>query len=175
MASRKAELVPQRIPKRVRYVFDSNEHVNGASEALQKAVGAGDAAILKDKAMVLPGAYNILGQVIGLKSNMTVLDPGEMKKGKLFDGPKMGFISSTEQRTKTLAEVSRLLKDDGGFVVRALETEEMAYWWIFIMFDIEEPAFVLASKGGRYRFVVEIDSFGKIAILDELNNIPKKS
>lgn len=172
MESRVRELVPAAIPPRVRYVFDTNERMNAFAENLRKGLEAGDAALFKDGVMLLPGANKLFGKTLGTgSSNISVSDPADLKNGKFDRGLKMAFLKG-EQIPKLATEVSRALKEDGGFVVRALRTDEMAHWWIYIMFDIEEPAFVVASKEGKHRFVVELNAAGQVVVLDELNHLP---
>jgi hypothetical protein len=49
----------------------------------------------------------------------------------------------------------------------------MQAWWTFIGFDIEEPTFVLETKGGMYRFIVDF-LHGHVFLIDELNALPKQ-
>ena len=69
------------------------------------------------------------------------------------------------------AEMARLLKEDGGFHVRALQTREMARWWCYIGFDIEEPVYVVETEGKHYRFIVTLVD-GAVFAVDELNGLP---
>lgn len=175
MLTRNAELVPEPIPKRVRYMFAANEVVNTAAGIVRKQVEEADASLFKDTIWLQPGAFKLLKKSCKLEdSKMTMSDPSDIKKGNLDAGLKMSMISKPEQRTAIAKEMARMLKEDGGFVVRAMQSKEMAHWWIYIPFDIEEPVFVIASKGGKYRFVVELDQHNKIVILDELNKLPKQ-
>lgn len=69
-------------------------------------------------------------------------------------------------------EISQLLKDDGGFQVRSFTTAEMRKWWVYIAFNIEEPVFVVESKGHKYKFIMGFVNDSSVYVIDELNALP---
>lgn len=175
MAGRKPELIPQAIPRRVRYMFSPNEAVNNAANILGQGLDTGDVKLYGDSVMLQPGGCVVL-KSRGLKSTkqkMSVVDLGDLQKGNLGGGLEMRLLKEKEELAFVAGEISKLLKEDGGFTVRALTSDEMAKWWIFIPFDIEEPALVAASKGEKYKFVFELNERNQAVIVDELNALPK--
>jgi len=177
MAGRKPDLIPQAIPRRVRYMFAPNEVVNAAAEILGRGLDAGDAKMYADSVMLQPGGCKVLkGRGLkNAKGNMSVIDPSNLKKGNLTGGLEMRFLGENEEIDFAAGEIAKLLKEDDGFTVRALTSDEMKKWWIFIPFDIEEPVLVAASKGGKYKFVFELSDRNKAVIVDELNALPKSN
>ena len=59
----------------------------------------------------------------------------------------------------------------GGATVRALNSEEMRKWWVFIPFDIQEPTLLLETKDKKWRFVFGLIN-DQIVVLDEINGLP---
>jgi hypothetical protein len=175
MVDRKPELVPQAIPVRVRYVFAPNATVNTAAEILRKGIENADASLFADSIMLQPGGYKLFKGSCNLgESKIKTIDPTNITKSGIDGGLQMGFVRNKAQILAMSIQISKLLKEDGGFDVRALQSEEMGKWWIFIGFDIEEPVFVLASRNGKYKFVVELNLKNQIAIMDELNALPDR-
>jgi hypothetical protein len=175
MNGRKAELIPGAIPSRVRYMFSVNDTVNNASEILRNGIESLNMSLFKDSLMVQPGAFKQIKEKCALGSagpKSRMIDPADIKKGNLDGGLQMAFVDKRPQLESIAKEMARLLKEDGGLEVRALKTKEMAKWWIYIGWDIEEPVFVVASKGGKFRFIVELNDKNQISILDELNGLP---
>ena len=175
MNGRKTELIPGAIPARVRYTFADNDTVNTASEILGKGIESVDSGLFKDSLMVQSGAFRRLKDKCGLGGKgptARMMDPADLKKGNLDGGLQMAFVHTQLQRESIAKEMARLLKEDGGLQIRALTTKEMEKWWVYIGWDIEEPVFVVASKGEKYRFIVELNSKNQISILDELNALP---
>ena len=85
MAGRRPELIPQGLPRRVRYVFAPNEEVNGAADILRKGLDTGDVKMYGDSVMLQPGGCKVL-KGRGLKSTKgkgktSVIDPSDLKKG----------------------------------------------------------------------------------------------
>lgn len=175
MDDRQPELVPGPIPARVRYMFAPNPTVNSSAAKLRACLEQGSRDLFNGSIMVQPGAFKVFKDRCKLSGGpkMSVVDPSNLKKGDVGGGLSMMFVKKDDQLVSISKEISRLLKEDGGFDIRSLKTEEMTKWWVYIMFDIEEPVFVVASKKGHFRFVVELNAKEQIAILDELNGLPK--
>lgn len=178
MSGRRQELVPGAIPNRVRYMFSPNEVVNRVADILTKGLTSGDANLYADSVWLQPGGWKVLKAKCAIcskdKSKMSVIDPNDLQKGKLEGGLEMKFVRGKDDLAILAKTIAKLLEEDGGFAVRALTTDEMAKWWVYIGFDIEEPVYVAASKGGKYRFILEINDKNTAAIVDELNALPNR-
>ena len=176
MPNRPPELVPGAIPARVRYRVADDATVTRLAAQLQTALAAGDPAIYGDVVMVQPGAWIYLRNDLTLDTKdaatMTMVDPGQAMDQIKNGGGYSGRMLRTPHAIGLLApEVAKLLREDGGFRVRALATAEMTKWWPYIMFDIEEPTYVVETTGGHHHFVVGM-SHDKIFSLDDLDGLP---
>lgn len=175
MADRRSDLVPEALPSRVRYLFSPGTVVDRLADRLGTALSTGDASVFGDVVMVQPGAWSVLKK----RSSLGTADSGELRLIMPDEistlTPETGlagkFLRSREQVVLLAKELCAVLAEDGGFEIRAFTTSEMAKWWIYIGFDIEEPVFVVATKDGKYKFVVGfVDDH--IFIVDELNALP---
>jgi hypothetical protein len=173
MNGRRPELVPQSLPKRVRYRFSEDSVVNRLADRLSAALASGDASLFGDIVMVQPGAWSVLKNrgKIG-KDGMGELQMIDPKQG-LKDGGMAGKFLRTKEEASALSKaICTILAEDGGFQVRSFTTREMAKWWVYIGFDIEEPVFVVETKGGKYKFVIGFVTDDHVFIVDELNALP---
>lgn len=175
MTGRRPELVPGELPPRVRYHFADDSTVNRLADRLESGLRAADASLYGDVVLVQPGAWSHLKSDIILDAkeaaNLSMLDPAKGLSGGL-EGGLQGRVFRSKHATALLSsEVSKRLQENGGFQIRALRMAEMAKWWIYIGFDIEEPTFVVESNGGRYRFVIAFVK-EKVFSIDELNGLP---
>lgn len=176
MAGRRTELIPQALPNRVRYQFSENAEVNRLADRLNVALAAADASIYGNVVMIQPGAWKLLKPrgTVG-KNNageLRMIDPKQGFNAGLESGLAGKFLRSKEDVASLAQELRTMLADDGGFEVRSFTTEEMAKWWVYIGFDIEEPVFVVATKGGRYKFIVAFVKDDHVFVVDELNALP---
>ena len=96
----------------------------------------------------------------------------QLKRGTI----KLGgaFVRDTAELTAVATTLRQLIQSDGGGKVRALHAAEMAKWWVFIAFDIEEPSLVLETTGGKYRFILSFTD-KELFSVDELNALPDPS
>jgi len=176
MPFRPPALVPGAIPARVRYHVADDATVTAAAARLQAALASGDPAIYGPMVMVHPGAWIYVRNDVDLEladaAQLDILDPNRMAQQIQSGGGLVGRIFRTPHAISLLApEIAKLLREDGGFRLRALQSAEMAQWWPYIPFDIEEPTFVAESAGGHHRFVFQF-SHDKILILDDLTGLP---
>lgn len=176
MPNRPPELVPGALPARVRYRVADDITVAHDAALLKAALESGDTAIYGDVVMVQPGAWIYLRNDLTLDlsdaGELTTMAPGQLTQQLTQGGGMKGRFFRTKHAMDLLApEMAKLLREDGGFQVRALKTDEMAKWWTFIAFDIEEPTFVVETKGGHHHFVVGL-VHDKIFILDDLDGLP---
>lgn len=172
---RRKELVPGDLPKRVRYKVADDALVNRLADALAEGLTRGDEGLFSTTVMVQPGAWADLKSTVDLDVKdaafLGMIDPQLLKKSGV-EGSLPGRVFRTPKAITLLAaELHKLIVADGGFSVRALRTDEMKKWWVYIAFDIEEPVFVAETKGGRYRFVIWFAK-ERVFLVDELNALP---
>jgi len=176
MTTRRPELVPQVLPARVRYRFSDNAVVNRLADRLGSALSKGDTSVFGNVVMVQPGAWTIVKSLgpIGKKGTgeLRIIDPKQGFKNGLESGMAGKILRGSEETTRLANTITAIVAEDGGCEIRALTTDEMAKWWVYIGFDIEEPVYVVASKGRRYKFVISFVKDDKIFIVDELNALP---
>ena len=174
MRDRPVHLRPGPLPRRVRYQFKADALVVAAADRVSTLLlgpGPTDGAVLPNNSMSMlgVGAWKHLSRLPALQAIKPIFTRVELGRGVVQ--LETGFLSTPEQRTAVIAEVRRLIADDYGGTLRALRTDEMERWWTFIGFDIEEPTFVIETKGGKYRFVV-MCSDDNLFGFDELNALP---
>jgi len=171
---RPAELRPGKLSPRVRYKPAADKAVISAAATIQARLldpAPGDGRLFSDVVLVNPGAWQYFRNEpdIGHKNSKPVTGQIPTRKKVIrLDGRLLqdaGEIAILEQKLRTL------IQQDGGGTVRAMRTAEMDKWWAFISFDIEEPVFVVESKGGRYLFILTFVKDGVFGF-DELNGLP---
>jgi hypothetical protein len=176
MTTRRPELVPQALPPRVRYRFSEGAAVNRLADLLRQGLATGDAALFSNVILVHPGAWAVLkerGKIAAKDSaEMHILNPAQIAKRDLGGGLAGKVLRSKDDSATLAKELSAMLSEDGSFEVRSFTSVEMAKWWVYIGFDIEEPVFVVTSNGGRYKFVIGFGSGDQVFIVDELNSLP---
>jgi len=175
LPGRQPDLIPAPLPPRVRYRLADDATVNRLAARLAAGLTSADPSLYGDLVLVQPGAWSHLKSNLTLDlkdaANLTMMDPAQGVKDGLENGLPGRVFRSRHAVELLAAELSRRLREDGGFHVRALKTREMAKWWIYIGFNIEEPVYVVASEGGKYRFIVTF-SRDRVFGLDELNGLP---
>ena len=173
MEDRPVELRPDPLPRPVRYEFASDKVVLAAAQRaidylLSPSLPQGN--LFGKTAFIQSGAWILLQDAkVALKGARVTHSTVRLKRGTItLEG---GFVSDATELTAVVTALRGLIQADGGGKVRALHTAEMAKWWVYIGFDIEEPVFVLETTGGRYRFIL---SFTKNDLLtvDEPNALP---
>ncbi|MFT3867147.1 MAG: hypothetical protein QM715_01495 [Nibricoccus sp.] len=171
MSGRPKNLRPGKLPARVRYVFRPDAEVVAAAKKAEELLLGKERPDLakyfdKKTTFIQPGAWNYLSYLIPLHEAKTFTAKIELGTkvvsldGKLLTQPTDFSIAVDELRS--------LIAADGGGAIRAFTTAEMDLWWTFISIDIEEPVFVLETKGGKYRFVIAL-SEDHVFCFDELN------
>ncbi|KAF0093710.1 MAG: hypothetical protein E1N59_2540 [Puniceicoccaceae bacterium 5H] len=171
MSARRPELRPEAVPARVRYVLVDDATVNAVADQLDAAIQARDTAIFGDTLFVLPGAWDVL-KVNGARKvpDVTPISAFDLNSP---DAARRGAFASKTEAIAALAEAFfNAATSEGGYTIRALRSGEMAEWWPFIPFDIEEPLYVVETEGGRYRLIVSCNREGEIGTLDELKALP---
>lgn len=176
MADRPPELRPEPLPRGVRYRFADDAVVVAAA---QKAVdyllspSLPPGTLFVDGAMIQPGAWTLLQDVkLTLKEVSPIRNSVRLKRGTIvLDGAS---IKDAAELNAIVATLRQIISADGGGKVRAMRSAEMAKWWVFIAFDIEEPALMLETTGGKHLFVLHFTTAGLLAV-DELNALPDPS
>jgi hypothetical protein len=174
MADRSAALRPDSLPKRVRYKFASDTAVAAAADLVTRHLltdHAEDQNMFGDAVWVRPGAWKWLAgdERIGKKDATLLETVGQLREGRVkLDGM---VIRDGQEKAELARKLRAMVKSDGGGMVRALRSDEMSTWWVFIDHDIEEPTLVVATNGGRYRFILCFKG-GTVVRLDELNGLP---
>lgn len=164
-SERPEELIPGKVPRRVVYKAKATSEMIGAKEAFLNAL-SGKGRIFGDAVIIYSGAWRHLRDVKYKKVNSI-----PMRGGGPGLPPSEGLLFRDSSEAHLFeAKLYSLIGDAPD--VRALSTEEMANWWPFISFDIEEPVFSVHSKDGRYVFIVSF-SDKRIISIDELNALPK--
>lgn len=176
MEGRPPALRPEPLPRPVRYKFADDETVIAAAQKaadylLSHALPAG--TLFGDGAMIQPGAWTRLQDAkLMLKAARPIHNSVHLKRGTIvLDGAS---VSDAAELNAIIATLRQIIRSDGGGKVRALHAAEMAKWWAFIGFDIEEPALVLETTGGKYLFVLHFTAAG-LLVVDELNALPDPS
>jgi hypothetical protein len=170
LTARPAALRPGEIPKNVRFRFAENGRVIQEAERLKRILsGAGLKERLFDGVLICgPGywkelkATKLFGNTNAPTATVSVM-VGSQAIG--LEGRILRDRGEEEQLQKFLV---KSLADDGGFTVRAMTSDEMALWWTFISFDIEEPVFIVESR--KHRFVLDLHAPSMIQ-LDDLNHL----
>jgi hypothetical protein len=173
LEGRPLELRPEPLPRAVRYKFaDDGAVVAAAKKAadylLAPALPAG--RLFGNGAMIQPGAWTRLQDAkLVLKEAKTFHSSVRLKRGTIvLDGAS---VEAPAELDAIVATLRQIISADGGGKVRALRSAEMAKWWVFIAFDIEEPVLVIETAGGGYLFVLHFTAEGLLAV-DELNALP---
>lgn len=167
--NRPDSLVPGKIPKGVRYEYASDGEVVDAATLLGDALRSDD-SVFGDFLMVNPGAWYWFRSNSKLgKTDSTALR-SLVPMGNKTMTLEGAILRNRGELDRLHTEWAALLGSDGGFRIRSLMSKEMAEWWPFIAFDIQEPIFVVESENEKFRFIVHF-SDGKISNLDELNSL----
>lgn len=176
LENRPAELRPEPLPKGVRYKLAPDAEVKAAAQRLTAhfLTDTPDAApLFSATIMVQPGAWQAVHreQKIDFKAAkpMGAISPAGGRQFRL----EGASLSDAADGIRLSEELRKLIQADGGGTVRALRATEMRKWWQFIAFDIEEPALMLETAHGKYRFIFEF-SKGKALLVDELERLPGK-
>ena len=172
-SGRPAELRPPPLPTRVRCEYAADAAVVAAADrARTLLIGAEpiDPAWLGESMFIQPGAWKHLRRVKALAQATSIAHGVQMSSGPIKLEAR--FLRTPEETIAAAQRVREIIQREGGGVIRALTAGEMDAWWTFIAFDIEEPVFVLATKGGRFRFIVHFNDDGRLTLIDELNALP---
>lgn len=175
MAERPMHLRPEPLPARVRYRFRPDAEVVAAADLttrlLLDSAAPDNAGGFDGSMLVQPGAWKHCRRVSALSGTKPVIAKVELKGGvKELEGR---YLNQAAQFTAAIAKIRALIAADGGGTIRAMRTAEMNDWWTFITLDIEEPTFVLETKGGKYLFIV-CWLKGHVFCIDELRALPKQ-
>jgi hypothetical protein len=162
--SRPADLCPGDIPSRVRYKSSDDRTVIAAADRLKEALNGSESLIFESSVLVFPGAWSnfrLTGSV-GLKDAKPMTHLGN-------DGSSAAgmYLSNLGELLSLQKYWIQSIKKPA--VVRAMTTQELRKWWIYIPFDIEEPIFIVEDADGARKYVVSFGKTGKIGLLDELN------
>lgn len=175
MLGRPAELRPGSLPRRVRYQFKSDAEVTKAARLVTATFLDKDSALepsaLRKNVFVQMGLWPSVVALPELKGVKPLHGTVELHHGLVT--LDLSLLGEAGQTAAVAQAVRSRIAADGGGVLRALRTEEMNHWWTFIAFDIEEPIFVIETKGGHHRFVVGC-SEDQISLIDDLNGLPSE-
>jgi TPR repeat protein len=177
-AANSAALSPPTIPPGIRYKFADRAIVEAAAIRVRKVLApdyAGDQHIFVreksgDRIFCGPFLWRSLstegefGKKNSVPATFTFNTGGKQMKltGQGLEGE--------EQIDALEAYLRKVLKDDGGFTVRALNAEELSVYWAEIAWDIEEPVFTLQSKS--HLFVIQMAGVPpRVFFLDDLYGI----
>jgi hypothetical protein len=178
MTDRAVELIPGAIPPHVLYVFAPNTAVNQAAESLRQALVSNSDKVCGGSLFLQPGAWKILckDSELGKKkaTSIKVIDPASLKASGIKRAMLAESLRDQAEISRAFSSVKELVNSDGGFQIRALSTEEMKQWWPYISFNVEEPVFVVSTKGAKYRFVFGFVDDLKVYVIDELNTLTRK-
>jgi hypothetical protein len=174
MGQRPQELRPGAIPADVRYSFAADSLVVNAAILLTNHFcnsAPAETLPFSKNLVIQPGAWTSLKQA-GLLGK-TSATPWAFK---VWDGSTNQYFFGIVLRDgDELKQVETYIRSEvqigGGATVRALSSEEMRRWWVFIPFDIQEPTLLLETKDKKWRFVFGLIN-NQIVVLDELNGLP---
>lgn len=158
------ELKPGAIPKRVRYKAVEDERVVRCANLLRESLTTGENKIFGDFLMMFPGAWSDMKRIPGLNIERSTHASFPRDNGRTDDGR---IFKENAQGGLFLAHMIRVVEKN--FKIRALTTDELARWWIYIPFDIEEPIFILQSEDSTRRYIVSFNDEDKVSLLDELS------
>jgi hypothetical protein len=136
---------------------------------LLDASSAAHAPIAAKILAVQPGVWTQVSHLPELQSVKAMRSPVELA-GRIAS-LEFAFLNDAQQSAVVVKEVRSLIAADGGGTCRALRTGEMNQWWTYIGFDIEEPVFLIETKGGHHRFVVGCRD-NEVSLVDDLNRLP---
>ena len=161
---REPQLQPGKVPDRVRYKVAADDVVAKSAAILRAALEPNGTPPCGKTLMVFPGAWSDLQNI----PNLSLADskPASFPRNKNRIDEGRVFFGSGES-TKILAHLRSLLGNRP--TVRAFKTQELARWWIFIPFDIEEPIFVVESGTTSRRYIFSFSKDGEAVLLDELS------
>ena len=174
MGKRPPELQPGAIPADVRYSFAADSLVVNAAILLTNHfcnVPPTETLPFGKKLVIQPGAWTSLK-----KSGLLGRRSATPWAFSVWDGRTNQMYSGIVLRDgDELKQVEMYIRSEvqigGGATVRALNSEEMRKWWVFIPFDIQEPTLLLETKDKKWRFVFGLIN-NQIVVLDELNGLP---
>lgn len=173
MSERPAALRPERLPQRVRYQFRSDAEVVAAAARTKKLlleVGVKpDVGDFKNTAFVLCGAWEHVKNRPAAAGGKPFVSQMEINRELVRVEGRL--VNTSDQFVAVVECLRELIAADGGGTVRGLRTKEMSHWWVFIGWDIEEPVFVVESRGGRYRIIVGWNG-DHVFAFDELAALP---
>ncbi len=173
LEGRPAELRPDPLPHPVRYKFASDQAVIAAAQrTTDYLLSASTPAetLFGRSAMIQSGAWTLLQDMkLSLKAAKVIHNSVHLKRGTITLASAL--VSDAADLTAVETTLRQLIQSDGGGKVRALHAAEMAKWWVFIAFDIEEPSLVLETIGGKYCFVLSFTNAG-LSVVDKLNTLP---
>ncbi|MFT3780457.1 MAG: hypothetical protein QM790_00480 [Nibricoccus sp.] len=170
MSKRPEHLRPGALPRRVRYVFSPDADVLAGARKVEELFIAPKRpqteSYFEGTTLLQPGVWKHLNRVSSLKKAKTLSAKIEFQNKVIeLDGK---ILATNGEFSTAVDALRKMIANDGGGIVRALKSAEMDFWWTFIGFDIEEPVFVLETKGGSYRFIVTMLQ-GHVFCIDELN------
>ncbi len=160
---RLTDLIPGAIPKRVRYKAADEALVARCADSLRDPERTLRPELFSGTFMVFPGAWEDIKRVPGLdlgqsKHVQFPRDDGSKDEGRIFN-ERHGLEQVCGHLRQVLGPKPR---------VRALSSDEMSLWWIYIPFDITEPVFVLEAEDHSRHYIVSFGKGGQIDLLDEL-------
>lgn len=175
MLGRPVHLRPGKLPGRVRYQFKPDSEVVVAAQMVHDTLldpsAAAEAREAEKRLLVQAGLWSQIPRLPELKSVKVMHNTVELPKRMAT--LECAFLDDAHQTAAVMKEVRSLIAADGGGNCRALRTDEMNQWWTYIAFDIEEPIFLIETKGGHHRFIVGC-SDNQISQIDDLNAEPTK-
>jgi hypothetical protein len=168
---RSGELVPERIPRMVRYRYADGAVVGETAKQISRhfILAAKDAhPIWAGAVAVQAGAWKLFGNDDRLGKSLAARYSARVPTPSGSLDLKQILLRDPDEIRELDSKVCEMVAADGGGQVRALRTDEMRTWWQFISYDITEPIFVLETANQRHRFIIGVNQDG-IGMIDELN------
>ena len=169
-------LRPEALPPRVRYKFASDKAMMDAAELITARLlhtpATGTPQLFPTEVIIPYSAWTELQKEAGLgKTNTQPWNQiMETANGKMqFAGR---CIEDREELTLLENKLRSMIAADGGALVRALKTSEMAQLWPFISFDFIEPTLVVETANQAHIFVFGMSDKGLVSI-EDLRGLPK--
>ena len=174
LSQRPQALRPGSIPAEVRYCFTTDSSVVDAAALVTKHFcdsTTKETNTLGKTLVVHPGAWANFKQTNSLGSKSATAWGFIVWDGKANQKLSGVVLRDGDELRQVEALIRLDVKNAGGATVRALTSEEMAKWWIFIGFDIQEPTLVLETRDKKKRFILGfVDR--QLVVVDELNRLP---
>lgn len=165
------KLSPTTIPPGITYITASEQSLHDAAERVKRVLDpgyTGNEHIFKDWVICGPFIWPALaGQgELGWRDAVDLLTRLNLNgRNKLLQGKA---LTNDNELSSLEWDLRRLLDREGGFILRALDQEELQVYWGIVGWNIQEPIFILQTQSHKY--VMEFRQ-GSAVYVDDLEGL----